>query len=85
MPMGTPTTTEPQPGSQPLSEDERAELERYRAGNNAQVASTTEPEEPKPQYWLHLANGDVIESTGQMTHYKGIQVIGCYPITEEEA
>lgn len=74
--------SEPTMGS--LSTDERAELEALRA-EKASQPPPPDPDAPPPNvYWLHLANGEVIESAGQMTHYKGIQVIGCYPITEKE-
>lgn len=75
--------SEPSMGS--LSESERYELEQLRREKALASAPAPDPNEPpKPIYWLHLANGEVIESAGQMTHYKGIQVIGCYPITEKE-
>jgi hypothetical protein len=72
-----------------LSDEDRAELDKLRqerADRQAaeEKAKADAPPDPDPIYWLHLANGEVIESTGQMTHYKGIQVVGAYPITKEE-
>lgn len=73
-----------------LSDDERAELERLRQDKaardqaDAEAAEKAKADEPDPTHWLHLADGRVIESAGQMTHYKGIPVIGSYPIVEEE-
>lgn len=72
--------------SQPLTDDERAELERYRAEKqNPQAQQPPEEKEPENLYWLLLGNGKVVESTGQMTHYRGIQVVACTPIVEEES
>jgi hypothetical protein len=67
-----------------LSEKDRAELEALRA-EKAKADAPPDPDaEPEPIYWLTLANGDVVESTGQMTHYKGIPVIATHRIVEKE-
>lgn len=75
-----------------LSDPERDELISMRAEIDAlkEAAAAPPPVAPSPQdvkpqqYWLHLANGEVIEAAGQMTQYQGIQVIGAYPVTEKE-
>lgn len=79
--------SEPSMGT--LTDSERAELDQLRADKAAADAAPAAPAIPPPppvqKYWLHLANGDVIETDGQMTMYQGIQVIGAYPVTEKEA
>lgn len=78
--------------SQPetFTDEDRAELmalREERAQRRAEVEARAKAEkeaEPEPTHWLHLADGRIIESSGQMTHYKGIQVVGSYPITKEE-
>ena len=69
-----------------LSDEDRAELTALREerGRRAAEAEAAKAAEPEPYLYLHLADGRVIPSTGQMTHYKGVQVVGAYPITKEE-
>lgn len=70
---------------QPLTETERNELEQFRAQKLREAVAALQADEAKPYLYLHLADGRIIKSAGQMTHYKGIQVIGAYPITKEES
>lgn len=85
-------TEQPQngPSMGSLTPEERDELNKLRAERAARDEQAAKAEadakanEPAPAFWLHLANGEVIESTGVMTHYKNIPVIGAYPITEME-
>lgn len=73
-----------QTASQGLSEDERAELERFRteAAHKAQAEAQAADAPPAPTHVLVLANGSRVETAGQMTQYKGVPVVGAYPIPE---
>lgn len=66
-----------------LSDADRRELEALRA-EHAKNAPPDPDAEPEAIYWLTLANGEVIESSGQMTHYRGVPVIAVHPIVEME-
>lgn len=63
-----------------LTADERAELESLRAAkNHATIETPANPEVSlPPTHWLWLANGNVIESNGVMSHYQGIPVVASY-------
>lgn len=52
-----------------LRESQRRAQEEYDAANTP----------PAPTHYLHLANGEVIESAGTMTHYKGQAVVLAVP------
>jgi hypothetical protein len=71
-----------------LTEDERAELDELRANRDKDNAATKAEEEKQSKqpntHWLHLANGDVVESKGVASHIDGIQVIGSYEIPAEK-
>jgi hypothetical protein len=73
-----------------ITAEEKQELAALRADRKSREAAEKKAAEeaaaaePEPAYWLTLANGDVIESTGQMTHYKGIPVVSAHRIVEEE-
>ena len=73
-----------------LSPSERDELENLRREKNqraeaAAAAAVAEDAPPEPDFWLTLANGEVVETVGHMTHYKGVPVIAAHRITKKEA
>lgn len=73
-----------------MNNDDQEELDQLRKEKanrekrEAKAAQDEKNAEPEPIYWLTLANGEVVKSTGQMTHYKGIPVVGCARIVEKE-
>lgn len=82
MPMGTPSS---------LTEEERRELEELRA-SKTEVSQddkdreellrlrAEKPQEIVPTHFLHLANGEVVESMGTATHYKDQPVVNSVPM-----
>ena len=70
-----------------LTTPERDELIKLRAlqlqGNTAETPVTDNGVTLPPSHWLHLANGQVIESNGVKSIHEGIQVIGSYEIPPE--
>lgn len=79
MPMGTPSSLSDEErreleelrANKPETDEERAELERLRS---------EKPQEIVPTHWLHLGNGDVVESMGTATHYKDQVVVNSVPM-----
>jgi len=74
-----------------LTTSERDELMALRAqqlkGNNVPAEDKPVPGNGttlQPTHWLHLANGDVVESNGVKSVHNGIQVIGAYEITNAD-
>lgn len=71
-----------------LTAEEVAEFRALRQAdtdrkNAAQAeADRIEREKPPVSHYLHLANGDVVESAGTMTHYHGIVVMNQVPIED---
>lgn len=63
-----------------LTDEERAELNKLRA----EKANSEKPKEAvsevtlPPTHWLWLANGEVLESNGVMSHHNGIPVVAAY-------
>jgi hypothetical protein len=75
-----------------LSPEDAAELAEMRAERQAarkaaqEAAEEEERNRPKPTHYLHLANGEIIESAGVMTHYgpNSIPVINVAEIEHRE-
>jgi hypothetical protein len=65
-----------------LTIDEREELDKLRDEKN------NPPEQKKAElpntHWLHLANGEVVESKGVSGSINGIPVIAHYEIPQED-
>lgn len=61
----------------------RQERQERQAAEEA-AAAEEERNRPAPSHYLHLANGEIIESAGTMTHYgpKAIPVIAVAPIED---
>lgn len=74
-----------------FNDDDRAELTKLREDRQARETAQREADEkaererPEISHYLHLANGETVESAGTMTDYNGIAVIGSYPVEEREA
>jgi hypothetical protein len=81
---------DPSKRSEDFSADDRAELTRLREERQKredaerEAANKAEREKPPVSHYLHLANGETVESAGTMTDYHGVPVIGAYPIEERE-
>lgn len=79
-----------QPATGGLTDEEVAEFRRLRQeekDRNQQIADAeAEVERNKPpiSHYLHLANGDVVESAGVMTHYQGMTVVNAVPVEARE-
>lgn len=73
-----------------LTDEEVAEFRRLRQeekNRNQQVADAeAEAERNKPpvSHYLHLANGDVVESAGVATHVDGMVVVNAVPVEDRE-
>lgn len=72
-----------------LTADERAELDSLRAEKatpkqtlKEQAAEEEAAEAAKPTHWLHLANGDVVESRGTSTLHYGVPVLNSSAIVD---
>jgi hypothetical protein len=65
-----------------LSEDERAELAQLRSEKASQPPPPDPDAPPKPTHYLHLADGQIVESAGVATHYNGQVVVNAVPISE---
>jgi len=82
-------TTEKAP-AKGLTDEEVAEFRRLRQeeADRKQAAQdeADEAEKNKPpvSHYLHLANGDVVESAGTMTHYNGMAVVNAVPVEERK-
>lgn len=72
MPMGQLTDAE-------LSEYEELKRNRDQSNKDAEEAAAKDVP-PTPTYYLHLADGSIIESAGTMTHYKGQVVMQSVPM-----
>lgn len=68
-----------------LTDDERAELENLRAEKASKPADVPAEDTVTlpPTHWLHLADGNVIETNGVKSHHEGIPVIGAYEKPQE--
>lgn len=62
--------------TEPLTEDERKELEALRAEKDKPQAEVKVDETPLPDsHWLNLADGSTVTSKGVMSHVNGIPVL----------
>jgi hypothetical protein len=68
-----------------LTPEDKAEIAQLivaaQAAQTAQVPQEPEPEPPPVAFYVHLADGRVIETgDSASTHIDGVQVIGRYPL-----
>lgn len=73
-----------------LTDEEIAEFRRLRQEDNdrtvaaREAAEKAEREKPPVSHYLHLANGDVVESAGTATHVNGMAVVNAVPVEFRE-
>jgi len=63
-----------------LTDEEMAEYQALKAAQTKREEEAKEDAPPPPDHWLHLANGQVVEYAGTMTHYKGVRVMNAEPM-----
>lgn len=84
------TVTVAEQRSDAFTDEDRAELDALRKDRKdretKEEADRRKEEEARPpvSHYLHLANGEIVESAGTMTDHHGVAVIGAYPIEERE-
>jgi hypothetical protein len=79
-----------EPSKSGLTDEEVAEFRRLRKEEADRNQATKDAEEkaerekPPVSHYLHLANGEVIESAGVATHVNGMVVVNAVPVEERE-
>lgn len=70
--------------TEPLTEDERKELDALRAEKDSPKAEIKAEEAPLPDtHWLNLADGRTVVTKGVMSHYEGVPVLHATEIPGE--